>query len=307
MRNISPIRTRDLGGYPVEGILPPMLTTLYGFRRLLIANMAAFGVEPKNELPPLPQLKQQLAAIQRHLPQEKLVLRHPSIPLLYQNAFIKEGIPYQETGSGSLFFPFMGLHYTGVTEARPMSPLAQQIALHLIAAKSKRLYSHGLAERFGVTAMAVSAALKTLSTLPPFKRGKEGRLLYLETEATGNPLFEQLRTKLFTPVQARAYLHEADVPGYALPAGESALSKLTDLAAPRVPIVAIAKKAASGLPLLPSLPAWEGYVQVELWRYTPLILAHNGTVDPYSLALSLEDVDDPRLIQATEQLLHQLS
>lgn len=307
MKENNPYNELDLGECPETRAFPPLLTALYGFRRREMAGIAVIAMEPLDGLPTLAQLMRHLRVVRSYLPDEKIVVRCHNLPLPYQRTFLSEHIPYQEIRTGSLYLPFIGLVYRGCSEPPTMTPMAQLLALHHMLTRARRLFSHGLAERFSTSAMSVSAALGVLGGFPEFVRGKQGRLLYLETALAGAELFLQFRPRLFTPVRSRAYIHLRDLPDSALPAGESALGKLTDLAPPAISVFAIAKKTAAALPLYGMPPAVDGYAQVEIWRYSPHLLAQSGMVDPYSLLLSLETGEDPRLRQAETQLIQQLS
>lgn len=91
-------------------------------------------------------------------------------------------------------------------------------------------------------------------------------------------------------------------------AGESALSKMSDLAEPRTKVVAIDSNGwtSANVQRYEKTPAGSGEYEVQIWRYDPRIHRKAKTVDPLSLYLSLQDNPDERVQGALEQMMEAL-
>lgn len=93
-------------------------------------------------------------------------------------------------------------------------------------------------------------------------------------------------------------------------AGMTALSRYTMINEDPVPVLAIHERAfsallqAGGITVCPYRD--EGCVQVELWRYDPVLLAEDKAVDRLSLYLSLKGHPDERVEGALRDLLKEM-
>lgn len=90
-------------------------------------------------------------------------------------------------------------------------------------------------------------------------------------------------------------------------AGESALARCSMLNNPEVECRAIGRKAFKSLSDIESVdPAWSvetDYLQLEIWRYDPLLLAEQGCVDSISLSLTFQEQKDERIAQAVDDMM----
>jgi hypothetical protein len=89
-------------------------------------------------------------------------------------------------------------------------------------------------------------------------------------------------------------------------AGESALSRLSDLNPPRIPCYAVGRSKwkemqKDGISI--SERPDPGDIQLQVWRYDPDITAQDGMVDPLSLYISLRSEKDERVQGALEELI----
>ena len=89
-----------------------------------------------------------------------------------------------------------------------------------------------------------------------------------------------------------------------LMSGETAMGHYTMLAEPAAPIVAIDKVMAREDAAL--LSKQYGYIKVEVWKYSPLLLSENGIVDRLSLYLSMRDSDDERIQLECDTLIKEM-
>jgi hypothetical protein len=142
-----------------------------------------------------------------------------------------------------------------------------------------------------------------------------GRLWRLTIE--GDELWKAIKPYLQSPVRKRLWIRNPNPHIEGLPlAGLSALAEQTMLGGPPNIVRAIGeldwRKLERELDADQMVPeAIDGSLELEVWRYAPQRIktlntkegdANNGIVDPYSLFLSLEVMDDDRVQMALKEL-----
>ena len=92
-------------------------------------------------------------------------------------------------------------------------------------------------------------------------------------------------------------------------AGETALSRMSELNPPRIEEYAIYK----GEEIIDQLEVvdarykdWDDCLNVQLWKYNPSYFAKEGCVDPVSLACTFKGNEDERIEMSIEELLEEL-
>jgi hypothetical protein len=155
--------------------------------------------------------------------------------------------------------------------------------------------------------MTLSRAVKELTTAGIATLRTEGRVRWLHAERTAAQTWEHARPMLRSPVKRRVWVLPLPKPR-PRPlrlAGLSALARLSMLTEPPWPTYAVGQaewKAAAqaGLEMLPEpLP---GACEWEIWHYTSALVPGSDTVDPLSLALSLQGNQDERVQLALGEL-----
>ncbi|MBU3602608.1 hypothetical protein [Polynucleobacter sp. AM-25C3] len=149
--------------------------------------------------------------------------------------------------------------------------------------------------------------------LDAHRRGQLWRLTIEEDE-----LWKAIKPYLQSPVRKRLWIRNPNLHIEGLPlAGLSALAEQTMLGEPPNIVRAIGeldwRKLERELDADQVVPeAIDGSLELEVWRYTPQRIKtlntkekdiNNGIVDPYSLFLSLEAMDDDRVQVALKELL----
>jgi DNA-binding MarR family transcriptional regulator len=189
-----------------------------------------------------------------------------------------------------------------------LSPTAQVLVLgELLGHGNNELSATRLAEKYRVTPMSMSRALDELEAAELVKTRRSGTQRLLEYEHRGLPLWNAAQERLASPIRKSRFVKARTGPRGSLHAGLSALSALTDIAAPKTPCVAISSvdwkdiSADGGFP--PSQPYDAFRLEVQTWRYDPRVLTHREHVDHLSLYLSLRDEPDERVAAAADELL----
>jgi DNA-binding MarR family transcriptional regulator len=149
---------------------------------------------------------------------------------------------------------------------------------------------------------------------------REGRLWRLTIE--GDEIWKAIKPYLQSPVRKRLWIRSPNLYIEGLPlAGLSALAEKTMLGGPPNIVRAIGeldwRKLERELDADQMAPeAIDGSLELEVWRYAPQRIkalnikegdANKDIVDPYSLFLSLETMDDDRVQVALKELLREMN
>lgn len=238
-----------------------------------------------------------------------IVLSFDALSPYQRKALIERNIPFIVPNS-QVFLPFLGTVMsermpTATPTAGKLSAASQLILLILI-------YTHGtmnkttLAERAGVSKMTVTRSIKELLSARLVVSEKTGSSDHVRAAAEGKEIYELAKPFLISPVRKRVFVRRCEGLELFPLAGISALSKETMLNPAGTVCRAIWSRRFSEL-AEPEVvdPNWvtDSCTELEVWRYSPEILAQDGCVDVISLALSLKNDHDERVEQALYDLL----
>lgn len=249
---------------------------------------------------------------------ELVVLLFDSLPPRLRRKLVAERIAFVVAGA-QLYVPEMILELREGRPAKPpmteapatFAPTTQLVAIAIlegwpIAGENATV----LARKFGVAAMSMVRAFDQLQAAEVAETGRIGRERALHLTAEGHEFWGMVEPRLQSPVRKVrrvAISYPEHFPG--LVAGESALSRYTALASPRVQTLAVAAADWNRLfreHLSDVEPSYGYGDEIETWRYDPAVLAQEKVVDRVSLYLSLRHHRDERVAQAAEQLLESM-
>lgn len=189
----------------------------------------------------------------------------------------------------------LGGRYASREVDETIPPTAQLIILfQLLKGNVNGLDANGIADKFGVTYLTASRALKWIGEkISPLKEDGRKHLLDLPTE---QELLRAAKAYLRTPVIKRIQTDEpvGDIHGVA--AGECALEEYSMIVASGE-CKAVSKETKFNVAL-----DSRGLNTVEIWMYDPKILAEGGVCDKLSLILSLADNADERVRKEVETI-----
>lgn len=207
-----------------------------------------------------------------------------------------------------IFVPSLLINLKEVKDGRKlekevMPGLAQCIILYHLQRESLNGFTtKELVEKFNMSYASMSRALRWLNAkeLIELTGGKEKVLAINSKE---KELWEKALPLFLSPVERVFYTDEKidDIPV----AGESALERLTMMAAPERPCKAVSKEWAKEHK--GSLNKFDGDYRVEVWRYDPTLLGKDNMVDPLSLFLSMRTSDDERIRIELKNLTNNIS
>jgi DNA-binding MarR family transcriptional regulator len=192
------------------------------------------------------------------------------------------------------------------------TPVTQLVLLRaLLRATPGELHARELADALAVSTMSISRAFRDLEAANLVTRWREGRRRPIRLAGAKGEVWREAQPLLQSPVKTRYVTDVREIPG-ALEAGETALARISNLAPPREPVVAISAEAWRGLELdslrvEASTGAGDaGQMLVEVWTYPPQALSVGPGVDVLSLYCSLRDEHDERIEIALEDAMESL-
>lgn len=290
--------------------LPLYLRSGKKYFLLQIGGMECFLVEADEKNFSLPTFRKQMAKLPGQ--PEHIVLCFKRLESRQRKALIEAQIPFIVPGS-QIYLPFLGVvlqERMKLVKAAPekLSPSAQLVLLYLIYEPTVQpVRKVDLARRLELSAMNVTRAVQELEALKLVTVEKAGRSDYVSAVDSGKTLYEKALPYMIDPVQKRVFVRDKVDFEVAPLAEESALAERSMLNPPVVPCRAISRKEYKQLAGIEEIdPAWSNssdYIQLELWKYDPKVLADQAGVDVISLALSLRENSDERIEQAVEEMM----
>jgi len=308
----------ELRPWAQESDLPYFLRDAFQFHELnLLGHAVLLAIDRKTDKPLLGEVRNQLNKV-RALAELPVIYCTGALASYERRRLIEQKVPFIVPGN-QLYLPDLGIdlreYFRHRSTAAPgtLSPAAQAM---LIVALLRQPWQtewqpSGVATALGYTPMTLSRVVKELTAAGLATPHTLGRTRCLLMERTPQEVWEQAQTILRTPVKRSIWVHH-DPSNAAQPrrlAGLSALAHHSMLAEPKWPIYAISPaqwRAATqtGIEELPE--ALTGACQWQLWSYNPALLPSGITVDPLSLALSLQNNPDERIQLALDELKKQL-
>ena len=197
-----------------------------------------------------------------------------------------------------------------VSEGGSLSTVALLVLLYHLhnAGETEELTPSFLAGKLGYTIMSVSRALKEFEAYGLGELNKQGRKAVLKFKEEGIDLWKRSLPFLSSPVNRTVYLSGQHADAEELhTSGITLLSELTMINPASHQNYAI---SLSRYNVLHKKTPWktvpeesEDKIELELWRYSPVLFPQNNQIDSLSLYLSLKDNDDERIQSALDELL----
>lgn len=235
---------------------------------------------------------------------------------IQKKALFENGIPFLSTPS-ALYLPFLGIAMqkrkapaseTVLDAQKKLAPQSQVLFLHMLYNVKDAYISKAEAARAtGLSAMAISRGSKELEARGLVKLQERGRTIQMTCVTTGRDLFAKAEPYLINPIEKNIVIMNDALKGEHPKAGETALSEISMLGAPRTQTFACTKNDISPTTIdytkdsrwIPS----EKMLNIQIWKYPPDLFATNGGVDPVSLYMSLKDSTDERIQACLEEMM----
>ena len=228
-----------------------------------------------------------------------------------RKALIMADIPFISLPN-QIYLPFLGIALNDRFKKKTMAsqdkmmPATQCLFLYLLYNGEKEyVLKKDAAEALKLTRTSITRASEQLRIMGLIKETAHGKEIRMHCTSSGRELFEAARDHLINPVQKVLTVRKPFSEGLTI-SGESALSKISMLGGPDLPVYAINKNDIRLSNIEQVDPRWEDTREVcviELWKYDPSLFSKDNAVDPVSLALSLASTDDERVQGELERYL----
>lgn len=293
--------------------LPVFIMEQYDFYTLSLGDEKFLGVAVKENLSPS-ALKKHQAYFPRHWDDSGFVLIASRLEGFVRKRLIELKIPFV-VPRVQLYWPALGLEFRKRQQEKIRSaverfnPATQAVVIGILNDLFPPTFQpKDLAKKLGYTRMSMTRAVDDLQNAGLGKSIKKGLDRFF-TPPNKHDLWEKALSLLIDPVRLTLRLLERDVPkGTKILAGENALARISMLAEPRTPTYAVGRDQGKKLQekAIPNLETAEpGTCAVQIWRYDPALFAKRGTVDVFSLYLSLKDSTDERVIMTLTQAIEE--
>lgn len=291
--------------------LPPYLRSRYHFFTMEVLGTACVLMVDTDE-------EQSPGVVRKHVEQVRardggeVIYVRPAVTSFNRRRLIGHKIPFVIPGN-QMYLPMLGIdlreHMKSLRTKKPLfTPSTQVLLLHILWRKPPEpLTPTAIAHQLGYSAMSMTRAFDELEAAGLCEHDTVGKERHFRLAFKGKRLWETALPHLQTPVRRRVYVASALPRSQTTMAGQSALARYTMLAAPKVPVVALAadewKSLRAQEEVLELAMPEPGGSEIELWKYPPAIFASEGMVDRLSLYLSMRDTTDERVQSALDQLL----
>lgn len=215
-------------------------------------------------------------------------------------ALVSQGVPFVVPGRRA-FLPMLGFVTSGKRDplplARVLAPGTQAVLVALAADQGIRSFDE-LMKTTGMPPSSVSRALDDLARRGLISKSRKGREVEITCDGNRNNLVKNAIEYLQNPVVRVVYAKKNEQTDLLPLAGESALSRRSMLAAPRMEQRAISRKVFKGF-VFDEVQYGElddkDTIQVQVWAYNPLV-AGGDAIDDVSLALTLVGEGEERVV-----------
>lgn len=189
------------------------------------------------------------------------------------------------------------------------SPSEQLICLHVFYQPQEWFTGASLVKHLQVTSMTVSRALRVLFEMDVLvKSGQSPKIRYRRVDRL--TYYNRTKARLKSPIEEVVYLRKNTLdPDQSRISGLSALALQTDLSIdPYEQSLAIHhmlrdKLASDKIDEFELIKGNEPSVRLEVWRYDPMLLSANKSVDSLSLVACFQsERDEPRIDAACKDL-----
>jgi len=291
------------------GKLPYYLNDSYSFTNVTLDGISCLFITPKRELGSLTVIKKHIAKV-RENQSVPVVLELDGVSAKRRKSLMEAHIPFVVTGH-QIYLPFMGIALTErfLSEKPPnaiLMPSSQLLLFYYLYQNVSELHTNGLADKFNLSPMQISRAVKQLTALNLLIVKKDGVQTIISSNTNSRKLFGRAKPYLLNPIRKKIYAEYDTLPSGLPLSGVSALTELTMLNSSVVKTFAFCGKneLLVGTEVLIDS---DTQAEVEIWRYSPTLLSKKqGMVDSLSLIASLLSTTDERIELAIDEILTSL-
>ncbi|MGN0386928.1 MAG: hypothetical protein ACI4EX_13735 [Lachnospiraceae bacterium] len=231
-----------------------------------------------------------------------------------RNALVKNGVSFVDL-PGNVFLPFMGIVLQDVyrkqlVKADKMMPATQMVFLELLYMDDEEsALKSEVANKLNLTKTSITRATSQFEKMGLIEQIKSGTEISIKRNCSRKEYYENAKAYLINPIQKVITIMRYEANFESFGAGESALSKLSELNPPRIEECAIYKgeEVIDQLEIVDArYEDQDDCLNVQLWKYNPSYFVRDGRVDPVSLACTFKENEDERIEMCIEELLEEL-
>jgi len=310
--------TASIDEWGGSGSLPQILTGNYTILHSKISGIDCLFLVPRDDFDPTPGTLEKHIDLLRKSWNGQVVFVPASISSYKRKRLIQRGISFI-VPTKQMYLPALGLAlhelFPGKSRcAEMLSPSAQLLVIaSILGMKVNDSPLSDLANKLGYQAMTMTRASRELDCAGLARletRGRDRRMVWLASDAKS--LWESALNRLSSPVGRRVWVSEVRNQGSLLLSGLSALSAYSMLASPGNTVIAVQRTELSSflqehsLQVIDQSETDADSVEIEVWKYSPALLATDGKVDRLSLFLSLRESADERVQEALSEMMRDL-
>lgn len=196
------------------------------------------------------------------------------------------------------------------TKKKNFSPSTQVILLAMFYGRlGGRITPSSLAEKLGYSTMTMSRGLDELTDEGLFTEHTEWRERVVHFEGDRKELWDKVKRRMNSPVRKRYHvlMPSGTVSLSLAEAGGSALGRYNMLDKPMNPVIAVSGETWKSLSKIDGVIELENEdpdsVLVEVWKYAPELFSKKGLIDPISLYLSMQEIEEENTGVALKKLI----
>lgn len=295
--------------------LPPYMTNGRSFYRMEISGIPFLLITiPEDDRFGVAALQKQLLKYSEAA-EMNAAYAFSKLTRTQRDALISRAIPFISLPD-QLYLPFLGIALQNrfrkekITAAEKMTPATQSLFLYLLyTVRDGSVIKKQAAEALGLTRTSITRASEQLTVMGLITVEPAGKEKVMKAVLTERAFFAKAKPFLINPVYKRIIVKKSPELDALPAAGETALSLRSMLNTPPIQSAAIMR----GTPLAKTLHAadarWEeaGHLlEIELWKYDPSLFSEDKIVDPVSMMLSLQELQDERAQGELEKYLEAL-
>lgn len=276
----------------------------------LFGHLVLVALDRSPDNSPLSEIRRRLDKVSA-VTSQRCIYATAALTSFERKRLIEQKVPFIVPGN-QLYLPELGIdlreyfRQRASSRAGQISPSAQAMLITALLAPqwNPKWHPAETAAALGYTPMTLSRAIRELAATGIASVHKTGRSQYLRMEFSPQEIWDRVSPLLRSPVQRTIWIPTSTVePSLMRLAGLNALAHFSILVEPKQRAYAINRTTwhSSDVSLRSPGPM-AGYIECQLWNYSPALQKGVDTVDPLSLTLSLRDNADERVQSALEEL-----
>jgi DNA-binding MarR family transcriptional regulator len=244
-----------------------------------------------------------------------IIYVNESISSYNRGRLIEHKVPFVVPGNQMYLLP-LGVdfreHFRKIrTIKHKFSPSTQAVVIYAFQKKEQFIYSQSeLAKILSYTQMTINRAFDELESLGLSEIITKGRERVLQFENSKKNLWDKSREYFRSPVKRKIFIKPIKNDSFLISAGLTALAHYSMLAPPVTPAFAMSSEELKVLRVNNTIIELENSdtdsFEIEIWIYSPQILAKSGLADKFSLYCSLMDSKDERIESALDEMMESI-